>query len=106
MAHDHRMNEVGEPHLNKVNRMGRGQSDLRRLSGMIANNLEEKTMAETVFLPDYAQAVESRLSNYRQDRNDSRQYNEPMGELAEDTAREVSNRFKNRHKGGDGSYAY
>jgi hypothetical protein len=23
MAHDHRMNEVGEPHLNKVNRMRR-----------------------------------------------------------------------------------
>jgi hypothetical protein len=73
---------------------------------MIANNLEEKTMAETVFLPDYSEAVQSRLHNYRLDRNDSKKYNEPMGELAEDTAREVSNRFKNRHTGGDGSYAY
>lgn len=26
MAHDHRMNEVGEPHLNKVNRMRNEQS--------------------------------------------------------------------------------
>ena len=106
MAHDHRMRPVGEPHLNKVKRMGEGRSDLFRLTSLIASNLEENAMSETVFVPDFHQAVQSRLQNYRQHRNFSKKLNEPMGTLDEDTAKEVSTRFKNRRTGGGGSYAY
>ena len=104
MAHDHRMNPVGEPHLNKINRMGAGRSDLPRLSRLIASSLEDKALNETVFVPDYSGAVESRLHNYRQDRDGSMQDGEPVDDLASDTAREINARFKNRRRGGDGSY--
>jgi hypothetical protein len=102
-------NESGRDPRRQVDRASRGltgtgQSDLPRLSRLIASNLEDKALNETVFVPDYSGAVQSRLHNYRQDRNGSIQDGEPMDDLTSDTAREVNARFKNRRRGGDGSY--
>lgn len=86
MAHDHRMNPVGEPHLNKVNR---GRSDLRRFRGMVTQQLlrEHSHVNEypdmqgssvapinnrSVIEPDLesaiSKAVDARVTNYRDDR--------------------------------------
>jgi hypothetical protein len=100
MAHNHRMEEVGEPHLNKVNRMGAGRSDLRRLSSLIAENLYPTNIMmghnESVFRPDFEPAVNARLSNYRDDRNFANRTGMPQTSLSTDTAEEVNRTFTQR----------
>jgi len=100
MAHDHRMNPVGEPHLNKVNRMGKGQSNLPRLTNLIAENLYPTNIMmgheESVFKPDFTDAVSARLSNYREDRNFEKRTNTPQSAMNKDTAYEVNRTFEQR----------
>jgi hypothetical protein len=117
MAHDHRMNPVGEPHLNKVNRMGKGRSELPRLRGMLTQQLLQEhghvsnhvlmpgfdnVMGRSVIQPDLepaiADAVDARVSNYRQDRGKG-------GSMERQTADELGARFSRRQYFGDGDWA-
>ena len=125
MAHDHRMNEVGEPHLNKVNR-GSGRSYLPRLRGMLTNQLADEhrhvnqwadmrgtaaspisgnSVIEPNLTPAIAEAVDARITNYREDRNFAKRTNMPQSSLSRDTAREVGARFSRRQYFGDGDWA-
>lgn len=81
-----------------------GRSELPRLTSLITNNLTDESIDKTVFLPDFTDAVSARLSNYRAHRNTTMSKNKDMSPLNKDTAREVNERFSNRHSGGYGSY--
>jgi hypothetical protein len=53
MAHDHRMNEVGEPHLNKVNRMRAvNLSDIYGYEGYIRPGYPDSPNNEQSFAND------------------------------------------------------
>lgn len=107
MAHDHRMNQVGEPHLNARARFGQGRSDLPRLQGLITQQLESEWNNRpgirdmfgnngTAFQPDFEQAVYARIKNYRSARNAATADNAPLSYHERDTATEIGNRFRKR----------
>jgi hypothetical protein len=99
MAHDHRMNPVGEPHLNAVRRQPQGRSNLRRLTENIASQLHSQMDQSSVFntgIDPFIETVNARLQNYRLDRNASRADGTPLDMYTEDTAKEVGERFQDR----------
>lgn len=100
MAHDHRMNSVGEPHLNAVRRQPQGRSDLSRLRANLAAQMHSQMDGESVFTPANAdffdKTINARLQNYRLDRNAARADGKPLSWHNEETAREVNERFKQR----------
>ena len=73
MAHDHRMNPVGEPHLNS--RPVKGRSDLPRLKKALVNKRvgDWNTMFGNSFGPPdvsgYEQSVNKEVTDYRRVRN-------------------------------------
>lgn len=75
MAHDHRMNEVGEPHLNARARLGQGRSDLRRVKELVANEVyfnQWSNPRASAFIPGFPAwhaAVSSQIDSYRGARN-------------------------------------
>lgn len=78
MAHDHRMNPVGEPHLNAVRSGRTGRSSLPRLSGEIARQLWNEATSSSRFnatadMSAIQQNVQNTLSSYRIARNDQSQ---------------------------------
>lgn len=98
MAHNHRMQPVGEPHLNVRNRkVVQGRSQLNNLKSMLTRQLErEWGQSGSVFSPDFESAVEARLDNYRIDRD----YAQSVGEVDDnvlDTRDELADRIRNRH---------
>lgn len=107
MAHDHRMNRVGEPHLNARARFGEGRSDLPRLHDLITQQLESEWNHRSgirdalgdvgsAFHPDFEQAVYARLKNYRSARNAANADNAPLSSFEQDTAKEIGARFRKR----------
>ena len=101
MAHNHRMQPVGEPHLNVRNRkIAKGRNtDLSNLTGLLTRQLErEWDETGSVFSPDFDSAVEARLQNYRIDRNYAQSTGEPLDDVAKDTRDELADRIRNRHK--------
>jgi hypothetical protein len=86
---------------------GRGVSDLPRLQNMLANQLEDEwydrgdsawyNSGPSAFTPNFDQAVNARLSNYRHGRNFADDVKEPLASWDMDTAKEIGRRFRNRH---------
>lgn len=113
MPTNHRMQKISGPHLNE-NRMwgsswtvdpgtaedapkpfGQGRSDLSRLTNLITDQMD--SAHTSVFHPDFSDAVYARLKNYRGARNAAKEDNHTITSYDEDTAKEISRRFRNRH---------
>ena len=100
MAHDHRMNPVGEPHLNAARRQPQGRSDLPRLRANLTTQASIEMGAgpggsDNIFVPSedmVADIVSARLKNYRQDRNSGR-----ASQLTRDTARALKGYIRYRN---------
>lgn len=101
MAHDHRMNPVGEPHLNRVRKEPQGRSDLPRLRANLTKQVYVGMGPATqgVFSPSedmIGDIVSSRLKNYRLDRNDAREQGRPLDSLTKDTAQTLKSYINSR----------
>lgn len=99
MAHNHRMQPVGEPHLNVRNRkVAEGRSDLYNLKNMLVDQLQnEWDETGSVFSPDFDSAVSARLENYREGRNRAQADNAPLSTYDRDTRNELADRIRSRH---------
>lgn len=101
MAHDHRMNPVGEPHLNAARRQPQGRSDLPRLRGFLTKQAVRQMgpFGDTLFAPSedmIEDVVSSRLKNYRLDRNAAREEGRPLDRTTERTAQGLKVRINER----------
>jgi hypothetical protein len=72
------------------------------MRGTAASPISGNSVIEPNLTPAIAEAVDARITNYREDRNFAKRTNMPQSSLSRDTAREVGARFSRRQYFGDG----